>query len=458
MPPSRWLLADAVLWDGALLRGTAVEVSPSGFLLSAGAPPEGASVEALPGRLLLPGLVDVHSHAFQRMLRGRTQARSPDVEVDDFWTWREVMYRAAMTLDPEGVYLVSRQCFLEMALAGITSVGEFHYLHNQPDGTPYDEPLELALQVIRAAREVGLRIVLLRAGYTRAGYMAKDNPRQRRFYDASPEAWLRAAQDLRGRTAQDGLVSVGIAPHSVRAVPRPWLEAAAAAREPIVHMHVAEQPEEVVVCQAEYGRRPVELLADVGLISPGFTAVHAVYTMPHERELLRGASVCVCPSTERDLGDGVLAADGMARAGVRLCIGTDSQATLDLFDELRMMEGSLRLTRGRRAVLDAPEGPDGLGRTLLSYASENGARALGLPTGVLRLGVPADVCTVDLSHPSLVGAQDSALVASVVFGAPATAVRDVAVQGRWVVRDGRHPLVETSARAYGELCRRVFQA
>jgi formimidoylglutamate deiminase len=458
MPPSRWLLADAVLWDGQLLRGAAVEVSPEGVLLTARTPPPGAEVERLPGRLLLPGLVDVHSHAFQRTLRGRTQARSPDVEVDDFWTWREVMYRAAMTLDPEGVYVASRQCFLEMALAGITSVGEFHYLHHQPDGTPYAEPLELALQVIRAAREVGLRIVLLRAGYTRAGYMAADNPRQHRFYDATPEVWLRAAADLRMCTASDALVTVGIAPHSVRAVPRTWLEAAAGAKEPLVHMHVAEQPEEVVVCQAEYGRRPVELLADVGLISPGFTAVHAVHTLPHERELLRGASVCACPSTERDLGDGVLAADGMARAGVRLCIGTDSQATLDLFDELRMMEGSLRLTRGRRAVLDAPDGPDGLGRTLFGYASENGARALGLPTGVLRPGAPADVCTVDMGHPSLLGAPANAPIASVVFAAEVAAVRDVAVQGRWVVRDGRHPLAETSGRDYAELCRRVFQA
>ena len=269
---------------------------------------------------------------------------------------------------------------------------------------------------------------------------------------------MRAAADLRARTASDGLVTVGIAPHSVRAVPRAWLEAAAAAKEPLVHMHVAEQPEEVVVCQAEYGRRPVELLSDVGLLFPGFTAVHAVHTLPHERELLRGASVCACPSTERDLGDGVLAADGMARAGVRVCLGTDSQATLDLFDELRMLEGSLRLTRGRRAVLDAPEGPDGLGQLLLGFASENGARALGLPTGVLRPGAPADVCTVDLRHPALVGAPDNALLASVVFSAEAAAVRDVAVQGQWVVRDGHHALAEESARAYGTLCRKVFPA
>jgi len=456
MAPPRWLLPDAVLWDGQLLEATGLEVSPSGDLLSAGKPPPGAAVERLPRRLLLPGLVDVHSHAFQRTLRGRTQARSPEAEIDDFWTWREVMYRAALLLDPDDLYLASRQCFLEMALAGITSVGEFHYLHHQPDGRPYADPLELALQVIRAARDVGLRIVLLRAGYQRAGYRAPDNPRQRRFYDASPADWLRAAADLRARTAADPLVTVGLAPHSVRAVPRSWLGEAARAEAWLLHMHVAEQPEEVVVCQAEYDRRPVELLADLGLLSPAFTAVHAVHTLPHERDLLQGASVCACPTTERDLGDGVLAADGMLRAGARLCIGTDSQATLDLFDELRAMEGSLRLTRGRRAVLDAAPGPDGLGRLLLSFASENGARALGLPTGILRPGAPADLLGVDLDHPSLAGASPSSLVASVVFGAPAAAVRDVAVQGRWVVRDGRHPLAEASGQAYAQLCRRIF--
>jgi formimidoylglutamate deiminase len=456
MAPSRWLLPDAVLWDGQLLEATGLEVSPAGDLLSAGSPPPEAAVERLPRRLLLPGLVNVHSHAFQRTLRGRTQARSPEAEIDDFWTWREVMYRAALLLDPEGVYLASRQCFLEMALAGITSVGEFHYLHHQPDGRPYADPLELALQVIRAARDVGLRIVLLRAGYHRAGYRAPDNSRQRRFYDASPADWLRAAADLRSRTAADPLVTVGLAPHSVRAVPRNWLEEAARADAWLVHMHVAEQPEEVVVCQAEYDRRPVELLAELGLLSPAFTAVHAVHTLPHERDLLQGASVCACPTTERDLGDGVLAADGMLRAGARLCIGTDSQATLDLFDELRAMEGSLRLTRGRRAVLDASPGPDGLGRLLLSFASENGARALGLSSGVLRPGAPADLLGVDLEHPSLAGASRQSLVASVVFGAPAAAVRDVAVQGRWVVRDGRHPLAEASGQAYAQLCRRIF--
>ncbi|HMK73927.1 MAG TPA: amidohydrolase family protein, partial [Myxococcaceae bacterium] len=312
------------------------------------------------------------------------------------------------------------------------------------------------LAALAAARDVGLRIVLLRAGYHRAGYRAPDNPRQRRFYDASPADWLRAAADLRARTAADPLVTVGLAPHSVRAVPRSWLEEAARAEAWLLHMHVAEQPEEVVVCQAEYDRRPVELLADLGLLSPAFTAVHAVHTLPHERDLLQGASVCACPTTERDLGDGVLAADGMLRAGARLCIGTDSQATLDLFDELRAMEGSLRLTRGRRAVLDAPPGPDGLGRLLLSFASENGARALGLPTGILRPGAPADLLGVDLDHPSLAGASPSSLVASVVFGAPAAAVRDVAVQGRWVVRDGRHPLAEASGQAYAQLCRRIF--
>ena len=190
MAPTRWLFPDAVLWDGALLESVAVEVSPAGELLSAGKPPPGAPVERLPRRLLLPGLVDVHSHAFQRTLRGRTQARSPDVEVDDFWTWREVMYQAALQLDPEGVYLASRQCFLEMALAGVTAVGEFHYLHHQPDGRPYDDPNAMARALFEAAAAAGVQLTLLDSCYLQAGPGGEVlEGVQRRFSDGSGEAW-----------------------------------------------------------------------------------------------------------------------------------------------------------------------------------------------------------------------------------------------------------------------------
>jgi len=453
----RWLQPDALLWEGRLLRDVALAIAPDGTCESAGFPPTDATPERLPGKLLLPGLVNAHSHAFQRLLRGRTQTAEPDKDRDDFWTWRETMYRAAVALDPDGLAVASRQCFLEMAHAGITTVGEFHYLHHAPDGRPYADPLELALRVIAAAREVGLRIHLLRVGYARPGFDTLPQPRQRRFYDPDPERFLGAVAALQERVRPDPLVTVGAAPHSVRAVPRSWLEAVARARPATVHMHVAEQPREVEACLAEHGRRPVELLDEIGLLDDGFTAVHAVHLAPHEIPLLGRSKVCACPLTERDLGDGIVPADALASAGATLCIGTDGQSEIDPWGELRALEGDLRLEHGRRLVLPPTgEGPDALARTLLEIGTHGGARSLGLDVGRLAPRRPADLCAVDLCHPALLGAPDDGILAAVVFSAPASAVTDTWVQGQRMLTDGRHPLDEVSAREFTALCRRTF--
>jgi formimidoylglutamate deiminase len=454
---SRWLQPDALLWEGRLLRDMALAIAPDGTCESARLPPPDATLERLPGKLLLPGLVNAHSHAFQRLLRGRTQAAAPDATRDDFWTWRETMYRAAATLDPEGLAVASRQCFLEMARAGITTVGEFHYLHHAPDGRPYADPLELSLRVIDAAREVGLRIHLLRVGYARPGFNTLPQPRQRRFYDPDPDRFLGAVAALQERVRPDPLVTVGAAPHSVRAVPRSWLEAVARARPLTVHMHVAEQPNEVEACLAEYGRRPVELLDEIGLLDDTFTAVHAVHLAPLEIPLLARSKVCACPLTERDLGDGILPADALAAAGATLCIGTDGQNEIDPWGELRALEGNLRLEQGRRLVLPpSGEGPDALARTLLQIGTHGGARSLGLDVGRLAPRRPADLCAVDLRHPALLGAPDDGLLTAVVFSAPASAVTDTWVQGQRVLTDGCHPLDEVSAHEFTALCRRTF--
>ncbi len=437
---------------GRLARGGQLAVGADGRVLAK--IPEGARVVRLPGKLMLPGLVNAHSHAFQRLLRGRTEYVARGREADDFWSWRELMYRTANALSPEGIYAASRQAFLEMALAGITTVGEFHYLHHQPDGTPYAFVHALSTQVVRAAREVGLRIVLLRVGYARAGYGVPPNPLQRRFCDPDAETFIDRTLQLRRTLAGDDAVSVGFAPHSVRAVPRSWLEAMAKHSGEVTHLHVAEQPAEIKACLAEHGRRPVELLEDVGLLHSKLTAVHAIHLGQEEIEALgrAKANVCACPSTERNLGDGIVPADALLRAGVSVCLGTDSQADIHLLDDARQLEGHLRLLRGRRAVLDPGEGEQsGLAHRLLQCTTEGGARSLGLDVGSLTAGQPADFFTVDLSHPALVGAPIEALLATVVFAAASGAVSEVAVSGKLLVEAGRHPLTEAIGRDFAAL-------
>jgi formimidoylglutamate deiminase len=451
---------DLLYVRGRFLEGRALHVGADGRVLPEGQVPPGAQVIRLPGRALLPGLVNGHSHAFQRLIRGRTEYVAAGSGSDDFWSWREAMYRAAEALTPEDVYTASRQAFLEMLLSGITAVGEFHYLHHQPDGTPYAERNTLAREVIRAARDVGLRIVLLRVGYARAGFNVPDNPRQRRFIDRDLDSFLASVESLIRETQGVPGVSVGMAPHSVRAVPREWLTVLAGIRGDLpVHMHVAEQPKEIEACLAEHHLRPVELLEELGVLESRFTAVHAVHVTEAEARMLGevGASVCACPSTERNLGDGIVPADTLASAGVRLCLGSDSQATVDLLDEARQLEGHLRLARLRRAVLDPGGGAvDGLAARLFEMATVNGARSLGLPAATLEPGAPADFFTVDLNHPSLVGASPASLLSGIVLGADKSSVREVAVDGRLMVREGQHPRAEESGRAFHALARRLY--
>jgi formimidoylglutamate deiminase len=436
---------EALFRHGQLRFGETLAVDAQGTIV-AHAPSDATRVR-LPGKVLLPGLVNGHSHAFQRVLRARTEVMSASASGDDFWSWREAMYAAATSLDPEGVFVVSRQAFLEMALAGITTVGEFHYLHHQPDGTPYVDEHELALQVLRAANEVGLRIALLRVAYARAGFGVAPNPRQRRFLDPDVETCLRRTSELKARV-EGPLVTVGLAPHSVRAVPRSWLEAMHAWRGPL-HAHVSEQPAEIAASLKEHGRRPVQLFDDLGLLGPRFTGVHAIHLDAEEVQRLgaTGSTVCACPSTERNLGDGVVRADELLSAGVTVSLGTDSQAHVDLLDDARQLEGHLRLLRLRRNVLTPATGDrSGLAARLLECATVSGARSLGVKTGLLEPGHPADFVTLRRDGPALAGLDDESLLSGVVLaGAP---VADVAVAGRFIVRDGVHALAQTATLAF----------
>jgi formimidoylglutamate deiminase len=329
-----------------------------------------------------------------------------------------------------------------MAHAGIAAVGEFHYLHRDPRGRPYADPDALAHATIRAAREVGLRIVLLRAAYARAGAARAGEPAQRRFVDDSPDDAVTAADRLAAAYAGDPLVGVGLAPHSVRACPAEWIAVLAreAGRRAIpLHLHAAEQPREVEECRAEHGTTPVRLLEQLGALASGTTLVHAIHVDDEEIALAgrAGVAVCACPTTERDLGDGVVPADRLLAAGVRIALGTDSNVEVDLLGEARALEGHLRLVRGERGVLAREgEGEDALARRLLAFASEEGRAALGLAGGALSPGDPADFQVVRLRDPSLAGASARNLATHAVFSMSPTAVRDVYVAGEPVLLGG----------------------
>ena len=399
----------------------------------------------LANRALLPGLINAHSHAFQRVIRGRTEYRTSN-EKNSFWTWREMMYSAATRLTPEDIYDASRMAFLEMALTGITSVGEFHYIHNQPDGSPYDDPNHLAKEVVRAARDVGLRIALLRVAYARSGFQSEPNPRQVRFIEADPDIYLDNVTKLRKDLAlMDGQAWVGVAPHSVRAVPLDYLKEVVRfgnQHQMPIHMHVAEQPAEVSACIEEYGRSPVALLETEGLLSERFTGVHVIHITPKAARMLSQADamVCACPTTERNLGDGIVPVDTLFRDHVRVSLGTDSQVQIDLLEDARELEYHLRLQKMERVVLTAQDqtGRSDLASKLFDCATINGAQSIGATGGALNSGLPADFFTVDLNDPSIAGESNDDLLSRIVFSLSRAAVKDVVVGGKRIVEDGRH--------------------
>lgn len=383
------------------------------------------------GRLALPGLVNAHSHAFQRAFRGHVQWKPSGR--DDFWSWRDRMYAVASSLDPDGVEAISALCFLEMALSGITQVGEFHYLHHAPDGSRYDDPDELAQRVIAAATLVGIRICLLRTVYLRSGPGKPLQSAQIRFGDRDADDALAAIERLSSRPRP--LVTVGLAPHSVRAVDLASLRQLASFRGPI-HAHVSEQPAENETCIAENGMSPLATMAAAGLLHDRFVAVHLTWPMPGDIDLLTaaGASICVCPSTELDLGDGLLPLDARQRA--RLCLGTDSHAAIDLLSEARTLELHARALALRRNVLAPDDAFDGLSERLLRAATAEGGRALGAPGGALAAGAPADIVILDLRKVAACGVPP---LQAAAFVANADWTDEVWVAGRPVVQGGRHP-------------------
>lgn len=431
------LLADAVITAVRTYTDTAVLFGRDGRIVGLRSRQEVASlpvpVTALPGRALLPGFVNAHSHVFQRRLRGRTHRGV--AERDSFWTWRELMYAEASLLTPESLFDIARSCYAEMLRAGYTTVGEFHYLHHAPDGTPYANRLAMSEAIIAAAREVGIRLALLPVAYAQAGFGRPPEPAQRRFCFPDVGSYLSFVDDLRS-AIRDERHGLGVAPHSVRAVPPDWLTeiAAYAQREHLVlHVHASEQTAEVEQVLAHYGYTPIEHLEQHGCLRPSTTIVHATHAGGQDCRLIEasGATVCVCPTTEGDLGDGIAPYAWFVEHDIPLATGSDGQTRIDPFEELRWAEFSARMRyQGRRVLAAGGESP---GERLFAAGTANAGRSLGVQAGSLEPGMWADLIAVDLRHPALLGATTDDLRDTLLFGAGADVVTNVWVSGREVV-------------------------
>ena len=392
--------------------------------------------------LTLPGLANAHSHAFHRALRGRTQGG-----VGSFWTWREQMYTAASRLNPESYLRLARAVYGEMALAGITCVGEFHYLHHGPQGRHYDNPNEMSAALVAAAAQAGVRITLLDTCYLQGGIGLPLNDVQRRFSDGDALAWgtrAAAAGSLASPTAK-----IGAAIHSVRAVPPAAMGVAAAWADELgapLHAHVSEQPAENEQCIEAYGLTPTGLLSECGALRDKFTAVHATHLAVSDIELYGSSrsTICLCPTTERDLADGIGPARSLREAGALIAVGTDSHAMIDLFEEARAVELDERLATRVRGNHDAP--------SLLQAATEHGYRSLGWGDGGrLAVGALADFVTVRLDSVRTAGSTLQTSLDMAVFAAAASDVHHVVVNGQVVVAEGRHRGIDVAAELHATI-------
>jgi formiminoglutamate deiminase len=424
---STWFAGFALLPSG-LAHDVRLEIT-GGRFTAVTADADAAGARTLPG-VVVPGFANGHSHAFHRALRGRTQAGG-----GTFWTWREGMYRLAAGLDPERYAALARATYAEMALAGITAVGEFHYLHHAPGGRPYDDPNAMAEALRAAAADAGVRLTILDTCYL-AGGLDSDGHRplsepQLRFSDGDADAWAQRVADVR----EDANTRVGTAIHSVRAVPREAFDVVrhVTPGRPL-HVHVSEQVAENEACREFYGCTPTVLLDDAGVLSPATTAVHATHVSADDVQRLATAhaAVCVCPTTERDLADGIGPAFELATAGVPLSLGSDQHAVLDPFEEARGIEMHERLLERRRGRFTPADLVDMLTRH----------DRIGWPdAGHLAVGQRADLVAVRLDSVRTAGADP----AQVMFAAGAGDVDTVLVDGREVVTGGRHVLGDVGA-------------
>jgi formimidoylglutamate deiminase len=453
------LLAPSALLPSGWARDVRIDITSCGTI-SAVTPEAwqrgGDRIERLSGPAV-PGVANVHSHAFQRAMAGLAEKRRDPA--DSFWTWREAMYRAAHGVGPDELSAIAGYLFIEMLKAGYTNVGEFHYLHNDADGAAYADPAEMSARLVHAAAETGIGLTVLPVLYMRAGFDdAPLEPAQRRFA-ADEERLLAILESLRWHGRGATTLRVGIAPHSLRAVSVDVVRhiASALPEDTTIHIHVAEQMREVEDCIAATGGRPVELLMAEAPVGPSWCLIHATHV---EREELAditasGAVAGLCPITEANLGDGVFPLPDFLTAGGRFGIGSDSNVALNPWEELRLLEYGQRLAHGRRC-LSVPEDATGsVGGVMFRAAVSGGAAALGQPVGVISPGFRADLLVLDRDRLTQSESEGDDILDSAIFGGSALPVRDVMVAGIWRVRDGQHPAEQRARAQFIAALRRV---
>jgi formimidoylglutamate deiminase len=448
--PSAWL-------GNGFASNVRFTVAPRGEIVRVETDVADAANERCSG-IALPGMINVHSHAFQRGMAGLAEHRT--AERDSFWTWRELMYHFLRHLTPDHCWRIARQAYIEMLRAGYTSVGEFHYLHNDVQGRPYDDRAAMIDPLIAAASAAGIRLCLLPTLYQRGGFDRPLDAGQQRFAVGMDEC-LDLAADIRKRGDSNDLLHGGFAIHSLRAVEMSVAQRAAeSVRQTLgsrpIHIHLAEQQREVDDCLRVHGKRPVAWALDALAIDDSWCLIHATHLDSQECAAIadRQAVVGLCPTTEANLGDGLFPSEPFTRAGGQFGIGTDSHVSLCPRSELRLLEYGQRLSAQRRVILNGDG--ESCGTFLCQAAWRGGSRALGLPLGRLAEGHRADWIVLDERHASIAGLPSDRWLDCFVFCDLGNPIRDVMVGGRWVIRDGRHALEDESSRAFGAAVREIL--
>ncbi|WP_137886320.1 formimidoylglutamate deiminase [Pseudomonas sp. 2FE] len=448
--------AERALLPQGWARDVRFEVSASGQLERVSSNASSAGAERLNGPVL-PGMPNLHSHAFQRAMAGLAEvAGNPN---DSFWTWRELMYRLVGQLDPEQIEVIARQLYIEMLKAGYTSVAEFHYVHHDSAGRPYSDPAELALRISQAAAEAGIGLCLLPVLYSHAGFGGQPPSEGQRRFIHSTDSYLALQQRLRPLLAQRPAQRLGLCFHSLRAVTPEQIVAVLAADDSDcpIHIHIAEQQKEVEDCLAWSGRRPLQWLYEHAPVDRRWCLVHATHASADEvgRMAQSGAVAGLCLTTEANLGDGIFPAVDYLAQGGRLGIGSDSHVSVSVAEELRWLEYGQRLRDQKRNRLYRSDQPM-IGRTLYDAALAGGAQALGQPIGALEVGKRADLLVLDGNDPYIATAEADAILNRWLFAGGDRQIRDVMVGGRWVIREGRHAAQEQTGRAFAQVLRQLL--